>query len=78
MTRSPVLLIAFNRPDFTAQALDSIMSQQPPVLYVACDGPRTEAERSMVEETRSVVRSATDGAVELRTLFRDQNLGCKR
>jgi hypothetical protein len=78
MARSPVLLIAFNRPDFTAQSIQSIVDQEPPVLYVACDGARTPHERAAVERTREVVLSNARDHVELRTRFREENLGCKR
>ena len=64
--------------DFTADAVHAIVDQQPPVLYVACDGPRSDDELQAVEEVRRTVLSSTDGVVELRTLFRDLNLGCRR
>src|SRR4051812_23535256 len=76
--RSPVLLIAFNRPDFAAQSVRSIVHQTPPVLYVACDGPRNSAEAATVEHTRETVLSEAADRVEVRTLFRAENLGCKR
>jgi hypothetical protein len=75
---SPVLLIAFNRPDFASKATELIVEQRPPLLYVACDGPRTADESSIVDATRGSILAVSNGHVEIRTLFQDRNLGCKR
>lgn len=76
--RSPVLFLVFNRPDTTARVLQAIREAAPPRLYIAADGPRPnrggEAERCV--EVRRIV-SNIDWPCEVRTLFRDQNLGCK-
>ena len=76
--RSPLLFIVFNRPDTTAAVFAAIRAARPPRLYVAADGPRAtragEAERCA--EVRRIA-SAVDWPCELRTLFRDANLGCR-
>jgi hypothetical protein len=75
--RIPVLLLIFNRPDTTRQVFEAIRQAKPPRLYVAADGPRTnkagEAERCAL--TREIA-TAVDWECEVKTLFRDQNLGC--
>lgn len=74
---TPVLLIIFNRPNTTQQVFDRIRQVKPSRLYVAADGPRphvaTDAERSA--ETRKIIEQV-DWDCEVKTLFRDQNLGC--
>src|SRR5262245_3934506 len=77
VTRSPVLLITFNRPDFASETAQAIVDQRPSALYVACDGPRHEEERAAVERTRETVLDLAGDRVETRTLFQDRNLGCK-
>jgi len=76
---TPVLLLAFNRPDTTARVFDAIRRARPARLYVAADGPRAgrpgEAERCA--QVRQIATSV-DWACEVRTLFREENLGCKR
>lgn len=74
-----ILLLAFNRPDTTARVFAAIRAARPPRLYVAVDGPRASrpGEAALCAEVRRIV-SAVDWACELRTLFRDENLGCKR
>ena len=73
-----VLFIVFNRPDTTARVFETIRQAKPPRLYVAADGPRKgragEAER--VAEVRKIA-TAVDWPCEVKTLFRDDNLGCK-
>ncbi len=76
--KSAVLFLVFNRPDTTRQVFETIKSAQPPRLYVAADGPRTdhEGEREKCEQVRQIV-SAVNWPCDLKTLFRDDNLGCK-
>ena len=77
--RSAVLLVVFNRPELTARVFRALREAKPPRLYVAADGPRHgragEAERC--GEVRRVATSV-DWPCQVQTLFRDENLGCKR
>lgn len=79
MTDTPVLLVAFNRPDRLEALVDRIRPLRPNRIYVAVDGPRehvaTDAHR--VIATRAVVESI-DWTADVRTLFRTENLGCGR
>lgn len=76
-TRSPVLFLVFNRPEQTRTVFDAIRRARPPRLYIAADGPRpghpTDADRCA--EVRDVV-AVVDWPCEVRTLFRERNLGC--
>jgi hypothetical protein len=79
MTKSPVLFLVFNRPETTQRVFEAIRAARPPRLYVAADGPREsradEAQRcARVRE----IAVAVDWPCEVKTLFREQNLGCKR
>lgn len=80
MAQTPaVLLITFNRPDTTIRVLERIRDARPRKLYVASDGPRQgrvgEAEK--VARTRELV-STVDWPCEVKTLFREHNVGCGR
>lgn len=74
-----VLFLVFNRPDVTAQVFDAIRRARPPRLYVTADGPRAghEADAVRCAEVRQIATSV-DWPCEVYTLFREQNLGCKR
>jgi hypothetical protein len=74
----PVLVIGFNRPDFTQAAFEALRSVKPRQLFFAVDGPRNQAAReaSIVSQVQSAV-SLIDWDCEVRTLFRTSNLGCK-
>ena len=78
----PVLLLAFNRPQATAQVLTGITPYGPPDLYVAVDGPRTgrkDDEQHNAEIGRIVAQwEAANPATRVHRLFRDTNLGCGR
>lgn len=73
---TPVLFIIFNRPAVTRQVFDRIRQAQPPRLYVAADGPRAgHGEERACEETRAIVKEV-DWECEVKTLFREENVGC--
>jgi hypothetical protein len=77
-TQSPILFIIFNRPDTTQRVFDKIKEAQPQRLYVAADGPRATkpAEAEMCEQARAIIKRV-DWPCEVKTFFRDSNLGCK-
>lgn len=74
-----VLFLIFNRPDTASQVFEAIRRAKPPRLYIAADGPRAgrleEAERCA--EARRIA-TQVDWPCEVKTLFREANLGCKR
>lgn len=75
--RTAILFLIFNRPDTTFRVFETIRLAKPPRLYVAADGPRKNKidEREKCEEVRSIIKEV-DWDCEVKTLFRDENLGC--
>ena len=74
---TPILFLVFNRPDKTKLVFETIRKAKPKRLFVAADGPRTK--RANENETCGDVREIAtniDWDCELKTLFRDENLGC--
>lgn len=74
----PILVLAFNRADHVAESLKAIRDYKPSKLYLECDGPRAHkrGEKEAVEGTRRVMLEAVDWPCEVKTLFREENLGC--
>jgi hypothetical protein len=70
--------LVFNRPDTTKKVFEAIRIAKPPRLYISADGARKgrigEIER--VDTVREIA-TAVDWPCEVKTLFRDENLGCK-
>ncbi|HBY56714.1 MAG TPA: hypothetical protein DEG96_02450 [Candidatus Atribacteria bacterium] len=75
---TPVLFLIFNRPDTTQKVFDAIKQAKPKQLFVAADGPREdkEGEKEKCKQTRKIIEQV-DWDCEVKTLFRDKNLGCK-
>jgi len=73
---SPVLLVVFNRPDCTTRLMGQIAQAKPARLYVAADGPRSKDERELCRTVRQIA-TAISWDCEVKTLFRDENVGCK-
>jgi hypothetical protein len=77
MFDTPVLFLVFNRPDATRKALKRIREIQPAKLFIAADGPRDiPGEKEKCEEVRNMILKGIDWDCEVKTLFRDVNLGC--
>ena len=74
---TPVLFLIFNRPETTQQVFSAIRLAKPPRLYVAADGPRSKIpnEANLCELVRSIATNV-DWDCEVKTLFRERNLGC--
>lgn len=77
--KSPVLLIAFNRPDNTKEVFEAIRSAKPPKLFIACDAPRenvpTDVEKC--NQVRQIFQDI-DWQCEVHTLYQEKNLGCSK
>ena len=74
--QSPILFLIFNRPDTTLRVFEQIRRVKPNRLYIAADGPRDVKETDSCEQARDTIK-AIDWDCEVKTLFRDKNLGCK-
>lgn len=77
---TPVLFLIFNRLDTTRQVFEEIRKARPQHLFIASDGPRPThpEEKEIVRAIREYVILSIDWDCEVHTLFRDENLGCKR
>lgn len=74
----PILVLAFNRADHVEQAMKAIREYKPDRLYLECDGarPHKSGEKEAVEATRKMMLDMVDWPCEVKTLFREENLGC--
>ena len=77
--KASVLFLVFNRLSTTIQTFGEIKKAKPPRLYIASDGARdaVKGEFEKVKEIRDYLISNIDWNCEVKTLFRDNNLGCK-
>lgn len=77
--RSPILFLIFNRPDVTQKVFNAIRNAKPLKLYIAADGPRAakDGEVILCNEVRKII-TQVDWPCEIKTLFREENLGCKK
>ena len=78
MNKLPVLMIVFNRPETTEKVFAAVREYAPEKLYVAADGPRPDkpdAERCAAVRK---IFDRVDWPCEVKTRFREQNLGCRK
>ena len=78
MFEVPILFLIFNREDTTQRVFNTIRLQKPKHLYVAADGARKDkpGEAEKCQKVRDIIKQV-DWDCELKTLFREENLGCK-
>jgi hypothetical protein len=76
---TPVLIITFNRLDCVKALFKRLKLVKPPILYVFSDGPRETLvnESEIIREIRSHILDVVDWECEIKTLFNDENEGCK-
>ena len=78
--QTPAVLFAiFNRPSTTEIVFEEIRKAKPSKLFVAADGPRANVpgDREKCDAARTII-SKVDWDCEVKTLYRDKNLGCGR
>ena len=77
--QTPILFVVFNRPDATKLVFEEIRKIRPAFFYIAADGPR-QNRLDDVEKCRKVreIVANIDWPCEVKTLFREKNLGCKK
>lgn len=76
---TPILFLIFNRPEPTAKVFAEIRKAQPRRLFIAADGPRKSQpnDKALCDEARDIAQMV-DWDCEVKTLFREENLGCKK
>jgi len=74
---TPILFVIFNRPETSQQVFDRIKEVRPKQLFVAADGPRANNVNDLIScnQTRKIINQI-DWPCQLKTLFRDENIGC--
>lgn len=77
MFETPILFIVFNRPYETSKVFDIIKNIRPNQLFIAADGPRPNVSNDIVNcnLVKDIV-SNIDWDCDIKTLFREENLGC--
>lgn len=74
---TPILFIIFNRYDTEIQVFNKIKDIKPKQLFIAADGPRENRkdDDEKCKKARSII-DLIDWDCEVKTLFREKNLGC--
>jgi hypothetical protein len=76
---TPLLLIAWRRPDTLRQVINAIRPLAPTRLFLACDGPCPDrpGEVKKVLATRAVIDAEIDWPCHIECLYSDINQGCR-
>ena len=76
--KTPVLYCIFNRLDTVEKTFAPIRDAKPERLYISADGPRSdkEGEKDLTEQVRKYVLDNIDWECDVKTLFREENVGC--
>jgi hypothetical protein len=76
---TPVLLLAYNRPEKLERLIDALRRDAPPLVYVVVDGPKSwvPGDEERVEAVRAAA-ARIDWDADVRTRFRESNVGLRR
>ena len=76
---TPVLLIAWRRPQMLRKVIDSLRIVAPKIMFIACDGPNENrvGEAEKVAATRAVISHYIDWPCDMHYLYSDINQGCR-
>ncbi len=79
MTRTPIVLLVFNRPELAARVGRIVAAANPPRIYVIADGPRAHVANDAVRvaATRDAI-DAIDWPCPVIRDYAPENLGCGR
>ncbi len=77
MFDTPILLIAFNRPQTTRRVFEQIRKVRPKQLFLAIDGKRHDNDIPYIRQVMALSQQI-DWDCELKTLIQPLNLGCGR
>lgn len=72
--QTPILLLAFNRPDTTQKVFDKIKKIKPKQLFIAQDWPRNKEEEIKTDTVKKIWK--IDWDCDVKYLTRSKNLWC--
>lgn len=76
MSNIPVLLLIYNRPEYTKKSIANLRKIKPKKIYIFCDGPKNEQDKHLclktIDETQKI-----DWKCTIKRKFLKKNLGCK-
>lgn len=75
---SPVLVIAYNRPQLLASVLSEVLKYAPPMLYIFFDGGKNEGDWVDVCSVREIAKKQLENYSGLFKVYEsEKNLGCR-
>lgn len=76
---TPILLLAWRRPEALSKVIDAIKPSRPTKLFVACDGPNKsrQDEAEKVAKVRLVIKNKIDWDCSIKYRYSTTNQGCK-
>ena len=75
--KTPIVILAFNRPELVRRLLDRIKKWEPDSLWVVVDGPRNEAEAGLVDQVKACF-DGIDWCSVVQKDYASENMGCRR
>ena len=75
--KTALLLIIFNRPDFTLKLFEQLKKVKPSRIYIISDGGRNDKERLIIENSRSIFNTI-DWDCQVKINYSDYNMGLRK
>ena len=78
VTGEPILFCIYRGLENTKKSFKTIKDVKPKLLYIASDGPNSLEQKIEVFNIRNWVLSSIDWDCDVKTLFREKNVGVKK
>ena len=71
----PILMIVYNRPEFTRKVFSKIAKYSNSKLYIAGDGPKNSKDKILCQQEKDIF--INNKKIKIIKNFSNKNLGCK-
>lgn len=75
---TPVLLLLYNRPNYTKKLIKNLSFIKPKKIFVSIDGPINDSDKLKIRSVRNVVKKKITWKSKIKFKINKKNLGCRK
>lgn len=75
---TPVLLLLYNRPNYTKKLINNLSYIKPKKIFVSIDGPVNNFDKLKIKSVRNLVKKKITWKSKIKFKINKKNLGCRK
>ena len=75
---TPVLLLLYNRPNYTKKLIKNLSFIKPKKIFVSIDGPVNDSDKLKIRSVRNIVKKKITWKSKIKFKINKKNLGCRK